>query len=1092
MSYSTRYEKLNSAQKEAVDTIEGPVMVIAGPGTGKTELLSMRAGAILSRTDTLPESILCLTFTESGAHAMRERMAAIFGASAYRVAVHTFHSFGSEIINQYGEYFYEGSSFSPADELASYEILRNAFAKLPHGSPLASRMNGEYTYLRDVQTAISELKRGGLSPDELLQTIDSNGFLLDEVEADLAAIFTNRISKTTAGLLTPIAVKAANAQIGNLPPAVAPLGGVLAISLAQAIDSASESDSTKPITAWKNRWLEKNSQGGFVFKDRKRHEKLAQTAAIYRDYQTNLKAAGRFDFDDMIMRVLHAIEQNPDLRYNLQERYLYIMVDEFQDTNMAQMRLLSQLTALDSGDAPNLMVVGDDDQAIYSFQGAELSNLSGFIGRFETATKIVLTDNYRSDKAVLATSQRVVRQISDRLETSLNLNKTLTPHYSSDVDPVVKLIAFSDRAQERALVAKKIASLIKSGEAPSDIAVIARYHREITELLPYFASQSIGVSYERRDNVLEGDTITSLLQLARIVDYMAKNQLDEANALLPELLSHPMWQLTNETIWNISLAAYTNRSLWLQEIANHTETAHIHTLLTALTVKSRTETAETMLDLLTGSPEQTDETTSPLYGHFFSQAILDETPSAYLEYLRALQAIRQAFRNYQPDQAPKLHDFIAFVDTHIQLGRPIMSLQAPDDNTQAIHLLTAHKAKGLEYKHVFVIGANDSIWGEKVRSRSRLIGYPENLVIAPAGDTIDERLRLFFVAMTRAKNSLTLSYSKQDDNGKSLLPASFLSEVELETTEVEGLNNSIEQQVDNIRETWTSRVLALPHETMSQLLKQQLASYKLSTTHLGNFLDVSRGGPQNFLMSNLLRFPQSMSPDAGFGSAVHGALQHAHSHVAAHGTQKPIEDVIGDFTERLQLLRLSDQDVAKLTDRGSRALHLYLEKNYDTFSDTERPELSFVHQQSRIGEAHLTGILDIADIDKEAKTIHITDYKTGKPSESWTGKSDYEKIKLHKYRHQLLFYELLVKQSRDYSQYSLIGANLQFVEPNSDGHIAEPLTLSFSTEELEEFSQLIQVVWRLITSLELPDTSIYTPDYVGMQQFEADLLNGKY
>jgi len=127
MDFVKRYSKLNEAQKQAVDAIDGPVMVIAGPGTGKTELLSVRAANILLKTDTLPENILCLTFTESGANAMRERLTEIIGKDAYKIAVHTFHSFGSEIINQNGQYFYQGAHFLPADELSRYEIIHDIF-----------------------------------------------------------------------------------------------------------------------------------------------------------------------------------------------------------------------------------------------------------------------------------------------------------------------------------------------------------------------------------------------------------------------------------------------------------------------------------------------------------------------------------------------------------------------------------------------------------------------------------------------------------------------------------------------------------------------------------------------------------------------------------------------------------------------------------------------------------------------------------------------------------------------------------------------------------------------------------------------------
>ena len=204
MDFDTRYKKLNAQQKQAVDTIDGPVMVVAGPGTGKTELLSMRAANILKRTDVLPENILCLTFTESGASAMRERLVSIIGKDAYKVAIHTFHSFGTEIINQHGQYFYHGANFRPADELSSYEIIRGIFDELEYTSPLAKKMNGEYTYLSDTLRTISELKRSGLTSDELTIVLDANDAVIDKIESQLAEVFAARISKSTPGQLAPI------------------------------------------------------------------------------------------------------------------------------------------------------------------------------------------------------------------------------------------------------------------------------------------------------------------------------------------------------------------------------------------------------------------------------------------------------------------------------------------------------------------------------------------------------------------------------------------------------------------------------------------------------------------------------------------------------------------------------------------------------------------------------------------------------------------------------------------------------------------------------------------------------------------------
>jgi DNA helicase-2/ATP-dependent DNA helicase PcrA len=188
MDYSHRYNALNKAQRQAVDTIEGPVMVIAGPGTGKTELLSVRTANILQKTDTLPENILCLTFTDSGAQAMRERLVGIIGKDAYKVAIHTFHSFGSEIINHYSDFFYSGAQFRPADELTRHQIISGIFDELGHSNVLHTKMNGSYTFLNDSLLVISELKRSGLTSDELLEIIDGNDIVIEKTEQLLSLI----------------------------------------------------------------------------------------------------------------------------------------------------------------------------------------------------------------------------------------------------------------------------------------------------------------------------------------------------------------------------------------------------------------------------------------------------------------------------------------------------------------------------------------------------------------------------------------------------------------------------------------------------------------------------------------------------------------------------------------------------------------------------------------------------------------------------------------------------------------------------------------------------------------------------------------
>ena len=846
MDFETRYKKLNARQKQAVDTIDGPLMVVAGPGTGKTELLSMRAANILKSTDTAPENILCLTFTESGATAMRQRLSEIIGADAYKVAIHTFHSFGSEIINQNGEYFYQGANFRPASDLHAYELLRSIFDTLDFSNPLAGRMNDEYTHLSDTLTVISELKKSGLTNEELLQVLDSNESVLDMVERDIAGVFSSRVSSKTAAQLSPIATRLASMPTHAMPPGIAPLANVLALSIAHAVDDAADSDSTKPITTWKNRYLEKNEKGELVFKDRRRTAKLRALSFIYYQYLVGMQESELYDFDDMVLRVVHAMEVFPDLRFNLQEKYLYIMVDEFQDTNLAQARILHNLTATPTGDTPNIMVVGDDDQAIYSFQGAEIGNILNFRDRYEDSTIITLTDNYRSAEAILTKASSVIRQGNERLERYLEeVDKTLTAHHSSKRADV-RLTEYQHVEDERYGIAAAIKAQLEAGVDPSSIAVLARRHHELVSLLPYFAEQGITVNYERRDNVLDSHAVEQLLLLSRIVCYLHGGDISQADALLPQLLSHPAWGYDTPTLWKLSLAAYKNRGSWLEQMATVPEFIPLHTWLLETSRLVATDPAEHLIDVLTGVPDETSNAayTSPLYDYFFGGDNHKNKLDDYIVHLEALRSIRAALREYRPGERLLLSDFIGFIDLHTHVGQAITSLRVRSDTMPAaINLLTAHKSKGLEYDHVYVVGAIDSSWGEQVRSRSRLIGYPDNLPIRPSGDSLDERLRLFFVAMTRARTTLSISYSLTDANGKNTLPASFL--VNEQWQPIKAITpNGVPHLAKQLQQEWYSPYVALEQPHMKDLLAHTLESYKLSVTHLTSFLDVTRGGPR--------------------------------------------------------------------------------------------------------------------------------------------------------------------------------------------------------------------------------------------------------
>lgn len=1099
--FTARYDKLNPAQKQAVDTIEGPVMVVAGPGTGKTELLSVRVANILQQTDELPGNILCLTFTESGATAMRERLAGLIGPDAYKVAIHTFHSFGSEIINQYGEYFYHGAYFRPADELSSYETLQQIFSNLAHDNPLSSKMNDEYTYLRDTQKAISDLKKSGLTPDELLQVLERNDAFISWLQPRLQTALGDRLSKKSFQAIQKLldefnAYHDAPLNLINYQP----LARLTYQSLERALHESIDEDTTKPLSAWKREWCEKRDDGELTLKDAKRSQKLRAVSAVYYEYLVAMQSRQLYDFDDMILRVVHGVEVFNDLRFNLQERYHYILVDEFQDTNDAQMRLVWNLTNSSVNEGrPNLLVVGDDDQAIYRFQGANISNILGFRELYRDVELITLRDNYRSSEPILATSRDVIIQGEERLESSIpELNKQLSPH-RPPIDHPVNLTSYENELHEYSQIAKRLANR----DTSRSYAIIARNHRHLRGILPYLQAEGLPLRYDAQENILDNPVIVHLELIARIVFLIAQNQLSEANALLPQMLAHPAWNIDALTLWQLSVDAHKEHKQWIElMLEGEKPLKSIATWLLNSAREAHHQSLEYMLDIFTGSVTETvadnemsesyeqetrekNDFVSPLKAYYFDNTKLESHAIEYTQFLYALRTLRQHIREYRPDHVLNIKDFIEFIDLHRTLKLPIQSTSTYGIEDSTVELLTAHRAKGLEFDDVTVISLTDDVWGETARGRAQLLKFPHNLPLDAVLDSTDEKLRLLYVAMTRAREQLHLTTHAALDGGKTTPLVAYLVGESLPVTTASA--PALAQQIKSEQTDWRAPLIRVADGNEAQVLKPLLERYKLSATHLNNFLDVTRGGPETFLLHNLLRFPQAMSPHAAYGSAIHATLQRAHQHLRATGNRRPVEDILGDFETALRECYLSERDTDHFLTRGTDALNAFLTARYDSFTSEQIAERNFAGHGVKVGDAIITGAIDLIEVNENDKTIVVTDYKTSKASRSWQGKTDIEKIKLHHYRQQLIFYKLLLEHSREYSGYTVIQGRIQYVEPTPNGDIID-LTIDFDRDrETSELIPLITAVWNRIMALDFaaPD---HTDSYKDILAFEDQLL----
>jgi DNA helicase-2/ATP-dependent DNA helicase PcrA len=1104
--FDEEFKRLNKEQRAAVEATEGPLLVLAGPGTGKTQLLSMRVANILKKNDVLPGNILCLTFTDNAARNMRERLGTIIGQPAYHVAIHTFHSFGADIINQYPDYFTERQLLQQVDELGRYELLHDIFERLPHGNPLSTKVGDNFIFLKDVLSVISWLKQNGVSPVELHEILNANKKFIDAVEPELAEVFARTPSPKSlglySGLLKKVGAHVTGARYFGFPEYAAGCAAGLEQAIAET-DPAGRY--AKAITAWRNDWCRKDADGKYVFKDGgQNYRKMHAVANAYQELLDAMSAKGLYDFDDMVLQAVHAMESNDELRFNLQERYQYVLVDEFQDTNKAQLRMLDALgdNPVHEG-RPNIMAVGDDDQAIYAFQGAETSNMVAFVRRYDLEP-IVLRDNYRSTPEVLGLAEKVSAQITDRLESVVpGQHKRLEARQSFD-RKALDYRTFSSELAQYDWIADETARLIGRGTKPEDIAVIAPRHKYLERLMPYLGGKHIPVAYERREDILEAPIVLQLLRMSELVSALADNRQREADALFGEVLGYDFWDIPSETLVQVSLACYDGHKHWLDVLSKHTDERlrAITAWFMSLARRSRLEPMEYVLDQLIGTGDDGVDSeyddlllpkakagrfTSPFKAYYFSRERYDGHTDTYLTLLGQLSTLRYRLRQWKPLQALYISDLVEFADLHKQAGLKIADTNPHTQTTSAVQVMTAYKAKGLEFGTVFVINAQDEVWGPTARSAGTRVSLPRNLPIEPVGDADDnDKLRLLFVAMTRAKHTLHITGYTNTLENKLSPPLSFLEG----SLKPQAVDKPAPPDAEEILATdWAYRfrqIMAGKAELFEPILK----NYRLSVTHLNNFLDVRDAGPRYFLVHNLLRFPEALSPSAAYGDAVHKTLQWTYTELKRNGRLPAIRKVQDYFADILARAHLKPADHKKLEDRGREALERYLNERGKGFSGQDIVERGFNNEGVVVAGADLSGKVDLLHY-VDTGVVQVRDFKTGKPASDWKGKDEHEKIKLHKYRQQLLFYKLLVEGSASFQRKARVsGGALEFIEPDIQGRLVADLELTFDDEELERFVKLIGAVWAHITHLDFPDVSGYDRTLKGIQKFEEDLLSG--
>ena len=1068
--FEDSYKRLNERQKQAVDTIDGPVMVVAGPGTGKTQLLSMRVANILRQTDTDPTAILCLTFTNKAALNMRDRLIELTGGEARNVMVKTFHSFAAELMNMYPDYFWNGARLTTAPDAVQLEIIQDILGGLPLGNPLALKFAGTFTAGDDVKKGLRLVKEAGLTPDKLEALIKANLAYTDIVEPAIVEALSATLSiKRLPDLVSAIDGLPEQGIDASMAPLLS-LTDVLRESLHYATSQDLETGKTTNTGKWKRRFLQTVEGKKGMFDERKRNEWWLALAGVYRKYRNVLHDRGYYDYSDMIVEVISQLEKHADMRADVQERFLYVLIDEFQDTNAAQLRLAHLVADHHAADGkPNLMAVGDDDQSIYKFNGAELNNMLSFQRSYPATSLIVLEDNYRSSQAILDTSAKIIGQALDRLVTrEPSITKNLVARNEPESAGVIEHRSFTTQEQELTGIAEDIAKKYQAGE--HSVAVLARGHSSLRKLSSLLLALEVPVAYEEQSNILDHQALIQTHLLASLLLTIKAGDITSTNTYLAQTLRHPMWQLSPETLWDIATNNYAKPN-WLNYMlsSNNGTLRNIAEWLLWLASESENETLPVTIEYIIGL-RAGQHLTSPLREYFVGKTTVDTDYIHALSAIRLLQAMVAEFARLS---STTLKDFVSFIQLSIDTNEVIADESSFVSGDNAVELLTVHKAKGLEFDTVYVVDAVDNNWKPGAGGRKP----PANLPLQPPGDDADDYARLMYVAATRAKRSLIIATYREDTQGREVMASPLLHEV-MRIVEVPQPKSTAAISILEDHLTWPH--LNIADERLN--LRSQLDSYSLSATGLLDFLDVTKGGPEYFFERHMLRLPQGKTTNMAFGIAIHSALELAQ--IITNSNSFTIEKVLQRYEAVLIEQYLPATEHARYLVHGQELLTKLLKSDTFWLPKNSLPE-QHVNDVS-IGNAILKGTID--RIDSKDGELTIVDYKTGKPLPSFTTKDQTKAVKAWRHRTQLVFYALLAQRSGRFKAARTIKGQMIYLEASTPRELIRELIPS--PDELDRLTLLIEAVWPRIQELNLPDVSNYDTSANGIAQFEQDLLDG--
>lgn len=780
-----KIEKLNSQQRKAVAHKDGPCLIIAGAGTGKTKVITHRIAHIIKNKWAKPSEILALTFTDKASEEMEKRVDLLVPYGFVDTWISTFHAFGDRILRDFAIDIGLPANFKILTSTEQAIFMRqNLYAfDLKYYRPISNPI----AHINELLNHFSRLKDELISPSEYLKfaegcKLKAEGSVEDKVET----------------------------------------------------------------------------------------EKTLELANAYGRYQDLMLQAGNLDYGDQIFLTYKLLVENPAVLKACRNKFKYILVDEFQDTNFAQYQIVKLL----SKGHQNITVVGDDDQSIYRFRGASVSNILSFKKDFPKCTQIVLNQNYRSTKQILDASYKLIQHNNpDRLEVQNKIDKKLI---SKTVGDAPALLHCDTLSCESDTVAAKIEELVKKKKFKfSDFAILSRANNHLEPFIQSLNQRNIPNIFVGASSLFKRPEIKMLVAFFRCL------ALSDNNLSFHQLSTSELYEISENVLSKYyTLARRQNKSF--EDLYD-------------LGLISDSKTEEVICDIRKYRNLIGKKTAGEILFEFLKEKnyFKDKMAAADIDSELKIANIAKFFdRILQFDHSSDDKSVLAFLENLeliLQVGDEVQSSDI-DPDLDAVNLMTAHASKGLEWPVVFIVNAVTDRFPSK--DRREKIPIPDELIKErlPQGDFhLQEERRLFYVASTRAKNFLFIS-SADDYGGKR---TKKLSQFVLEIFDDPSLIKEKKKlsPMEKIERFGTNQ-----NEENSKLKihnsKFSEAPLSLSRQQIDDYFTC----PKKYYFSSIIKIPLPLNWHFMYGTAIHEAVGRYFQKKIA-GQKPDLNSVIADFEQ---------------------------------------------------------------------------------------------------------------------------------------------------------------------------------------------------